>query len=81
MTNNESRDFVSIFSGKGLISNPIMENCAEFTYSGTSLEGTRHQGKSQSKGQWCSVPTFSLKFSIVWSPGQMRHGYKGNLTL
>ena len=31
MTNIEIRDFVSIFSGKGLISNPIMENCAEFT--------------------------------------------------
>ena len=35
-------------------------NAARRIYSGTSLEGTRHQGKSQSKGQWCSVPTFSL---------------------
>jgi len=32
MTNIEIRDFVSIFSGKGLISIPIMESCAEFTY-------------------------------------------------
>ena len=31
MTNIEIRDFVSIFSGKGLISIPIMESCAEFT--------------------------------------------------
>ena len=30
MTNNESRDFVSIFSGKGLISSTIMINCSEF---------------------------------------------------
>ena len=31
MTNTESRDFVFIFSGKGLISNIIMVNYSEFT--------------------------------------------------
>ena len=31
MTNNENRDFVLIFSGIGLNSNPIMVNCSEFT--------------------------------------------------
>ena len=31
MTNNENRDFVLIFSGKSLISNPIMGNCWELT--------------------------------------------------
>ncbi len=31
MTNTRNRDFVFIFSGKGLISNPIMVDCLEFT--------------------------------------------------
>ena len=31
MTNNENRDFVLIFLGIGLVSNPIMVNYSEFT--------------------------------------------------
>ena len=68
MTNNESRDFVSIFSGKGLISSTIMINCSEFA----KLTMRIHLlAAAQMIRLACTLPyeRVSVRPSVGWSVG------------
>ena len=66
MTNNESRDFVSIFSGKGLISSTIMINCSEFA----KLTMRFHLlAAAQMIQLACTLPYRDLEFMMLYYLG------------